>query len=624
MSAAPLSEIFSQPPPKSMPSYTIYDNDVESSEKRKQQHKLNFLKYKVQQHNKKAQNACVECYNALSKVELAAFDCLIADYFLGDCQINELRDFIACCAMPPFSLVNADRNDIAVAEQHIQYIFSKLQQTSQSLQRYKDHKIEPQKRPSEILSFLREQKSNLDRNRTDIKPTSQQQIDQMSSPSNQAVPSNPGFYKWLRKTMKSELSESTRIRQLIAKVSSKYNTVADLREATENLRQSKIAPQTINYEMCGLDNILHSPYISSAHSNYVFLQSMLSSIRSQKSYLIPRCQHLISRCQEMITNVQQKTEKMRAESIQQSQTLRSSLDRRIEDVNEIKKKIEPYTRSLIAAENVSSLEKFTEIAEDLDKILSEKITSKGNAPELLNLLKELHTARKDTQTLAEFEINKMISAATIQKTYYNVIRDFSKADDQVYQSSRELTQLTSYEKYLTELSDLLKVRDIENWNQNLALVTTAFSELQEESTALAEAVTPLIEVKSDTESDAELEAMENKVNELLEERIRLSKELTDIALDNAHATEELYNTVTKFTVLESDSANCRSESEEKQILKLQEKILCPICHKNRRNCLITTCMHPICKNCMAEAGGQCPICGESFDDEDVKMFWFQN
>lgn len=624
MSVAPSTDIFSQPPPKSMPSYTIYDADIASSEKRKQQNRINFLKYAVQQTHKKSQNACNECYTSLSKIELAAFDCLVADYFLGDVQINELRDFIGCCAMPPFNLVALDRDDVSMAEQHIQYIYSKLQMSSQSAQRFKDHKFEPQKRPTELLSLLRDQRVNLERNRNDIRPPSQPNINQNQNISRQETPSSGSFYKWLNKNLKSDSQDATKLRSMIAKVSSKYNTIADLKEATETLRQAKIAPQTINYELCGVDTILHSPFISSVHSNYVFLHSMLNSIRSQKSSLIPRCQQLIARCQELITSVQQKTEKLRAESAEQSARQRQNLDQQSQNNNDMKKRLEPFARSLIAANDASSLNKYSQIADELDNEIAGKISKHPNAKELTNLLEGLRVSRKNAQSLAEREVNKMVSAAAIQKTFYNIVHNSSKTDELIYQNSRELELLGKYDKFLSELTEVLKIRDIEKWNQNITLVSQAFSELQLESAALAIKIEPLLEKIDENKFDEDVSKLEDEVNKLLDERVNLGKELTEAALNNAHAIEDLYQSVTEFTILENEGPNCKNEFEEKQIAKLQEKILCPCCKKNRRNCLISTCMHTICKNCMNEAGGACPVCGEGFDEDDVKSFWFQN
>ena len=110
----------------------------------------------------------------------------------------------------------------------------------------------------------------------------------------------------------------------------------------------------------------------------------------------------------------------------------------------------------------------------------------------------------------------------------------------------------------------------------------------------------------------------------MKEKIRLEQEIADATIEHDNEAENLFAVIQELVVNQQSSAAIHSEIEKKQIKKLQKLILCPCCHKNKRDCLLTPCMHPICKQCMKNAKGSCPLCKTSFTQKDVKPFYFQN
>ena len=650
---------------KVAPNIPAFADNSEETEKRKAINKLEFLKNAILQTHKQTKNACKEFYDDMSKTELLAFDCLMAEYLLTD-SMNDFRSYINSFTRPTINLLSGDRRDENSAEGRTISLIDSIQRSIASLNRIKDHRIEQPKRAIEILQNIRSIKTKLESELKQTQENSTQASGATSRPPSRMQPPSspsqahypiegnpmlssysqsgisqneakqtlkkpqisPEFTKWMNKNLalSSESSENATLRSLFCSVCSRYQSVSDLKASVDSLRAAKVAPKSIDYQMCGLENIKKSPFITSVQSNYKFLQKMLKTLREQRAVFIPQCEKAMHDCLDAISSVHERQDKAREEAAKSAQKYQNIVNKKKADIEQKKKELLPYILSMTDINNPIIIENYANIKDDIVDEIRAKLQSPEHEKQR-QLLDEIVEVRHQNAKLCRDSVKALGSAAFTIKPIYKAASDNYKAEELVRQNQRKVEQLTRYEKYLNEMQDLLKVNEIKAWAAKIDEVADSLETLQHESERLDELMKPLIREDTEEENaeyEREIEALEQRTQELIQERIRIENEIADAQLEHDTASEELFTVVQDLAAMQQASPACRSEVEEKQMLKLQKYILCPCCKANRRNCLISTCMHPICKDCMKRANGVCPVCKTSFTKNDVKPFYFQN
>ena len=663
------------PNEKIAPKISVLTENFNETEKRKQFNRIEFLKNEISQTHSQTKIACDSCFSELSKIELLVFDCLLTEYLLLD-PPNDIHKFIPYLSRPAFSLLNGDRNDEERAESYTRYLIDRLQGSIQNLQKLKDHRINQPKRSGDILGLIKSLSQCTPNGsavvsrppsrmpydqappQNQIQPspaqsisssysagyngttqgsaeTQNQQISPGNSQENQQFlqqfknfnPVSPDFTKWMNKnlTLSSSSAENAQLRTAFCSVSSRYQSVCELKAAVQALKQSKVSPQSVDYQLCGLENIRKSPFLTSVQNNYKFLQRMLNQIRQQRSVMIPQCETMMEECNEAIANLEQCQKKLKQDCLAQEAKLRNKIEKSKADVHAKKLELTPFALSFTDPKN----EKIKETYIGIDDSIIDEIAAKMNENPAFTdqhkaLLNDIKKRRSHTKELCQKSLTSMEKAFVSLNPIYNAVSDANRIAELNRQNTRKKEQLNAYAKNLTELENMLKVTDIQNWCKKIEEVNNQFIMLQNDSEKLNSLIQPLTDQQDEAAYDAEIDELDEKTQQLLQEKIQLEIEIADAKLEHDKAAEDLFSTIQDLVTMQQSSANIHSEVEEKQIKKMEKLILCPVCHNNRRDCLLSTCMHPICKQCMKNAKGVCPICKTSFSQNDVKPFYFQN
>ena len=589
---------------------------------------------------------------------------------------------------PAFNLLSGDRRDESTAESHTQFLVERIQTAIKDLQRLKDHRLGPPKHANDIMGLLKSLTQKLEtenyrlsnQNTTNTsavtsRPPSRMQPfpDQAQSPSNGGQsPQNTGssqnllqnqnggqssplplstsqsisqqqqqiisdlkaynpvsadFTKWMNKNLSIGAShtENATLRQLFCSVAARYQSVCELKASVQSLKQAKVPPQSIDYQLCGVQNIKKSPFLRSVQNNYRFLQTMLKQIREHRSTTIPQCEKMIADCLDALSNINSHHEKIKQDCAAQEQKLRTKIEKSSADVQSKKKQFSQFALSLCDPKNAKIKETYAGVSGTVvDDILAKMSGNSVFTEEHRKLLSDISNLRNEAKELCERSLHSMDRAFCSLNPIYSAISDLSKAVELNRQNTRKAEQLNAYAKNLSELENMLKLPEIHGWCKTIGDATAQFAKLQQDNEKLSALVRPLVEDEGEEQFEKEIDELEEKTQRLIEERIQLEHEIADAAVEHDTMSEKLFAAVQDLVAMQHDSARVRSEMEERQMMKLQKLILCPVCKDNRRECLLTTCMHPICKECMRNAKGSCPVCKTSFTQKDVKPFYFQN
>ena len=65
------------------------------------------------------------------------------------------------------------------------------------------------------------------------------------------------------------------------------------------------------------------------------------------------------------------------------------------------------------------------------------------------------------------------------------------------------------------------------------------------------------------------------------------------------------------------------KNDEESMKRFKQMVICPICSQNRRDSILTSCGHPICRACLQKSEGVCPICSVPFTEDNIKPFFMQ-
>jgi hypothetical protein len=73
---------------------------------------------------------------------------------------------------------------------------------------------------------------------------------------------------------------------------------------------------------------------------------------------------------------------------------------------------------------------------------------------------------------------------------------------------------------------------------------------------------------------------------------------------------------------EQDDLEVVNASYESNLALLNERLICPICKKRKRDTIIVSCGHPFCRRCIdnCEVARSCPFCLKSYNLTALKPF----
>ena len=604
-------------------------------EKKKTINNLQILKYHFEIYKQRADNITQECLKSISKLETMVFDIYLTKYIFNECTLVEIEQFIKICLglQINFSNLNLD-----LIENHLIYLYDIINNNLPYLYRNKDKRNEYSKKPIEIIHFIDETKNQLENEISQIKndflksgnntrPSTPQNVDSINI--------DESFIEWIQKNLiltNESNSETTNLRNLFFCSIHRYNNILELQNKLKNLKENIIKPKTIDYTMCGLNSLLNSPFFLSVKSNYKFLTQTLNNIQLYRKKLIPLCNQQIKKCENSLINLKEKGEKTKSELINQTNLLQQNLNRRQSEVNDLRNELEPFIKRLTLSNDTQINDLFksiTQIDFDIETKLKEiqlnttNINEKNDIKKDFEIFNQLKNIRHDVSTLSFNTITTMKSALCTENAIFNVVCEHLKNEETNRLFSREIEQLNKFENYLQEFNELLKVKDITLWSNEIDKISLILNEVDNDYLDLKNIIDSLINNFNENELEKEIELYQKEIDELFIENKNLDQEDYQLDLEISNSTEELFSTIQEIELLQKTSADEFTLIEEKKIQKFQSYITCPICKINDRDCIISTCLHPICRSCLEKSGKKCPVCNNSFSNDDVKPFFLK-
>jgi E3 ubiquitin-protein ligase BRE1 len=123
-------------------------------------------------------------------------------------------------------------------------------------------------------------------------------------------------------------------------------------------------------------------------------------------------------------------------------------------------------------------------------------------------------------------------------------------------------------------------------------------------------------------------------DELVDERAAKNKQIQDLVDKLAIAERERREASTESNPLLSNSSGGNAsaplitfsvEQLNTQVSVLKNRLSCPVCHYNDKECILMQCRHMHCKQCVDERlsnrSRKCPTCNLKFSETDVKDIW---
>jgi hypothetical protein len=181
----------------------------------------------------------------------------------------------------------------------------------------------------------------------------------------------------------------------------------------------------------------------------------------------------------------------------------------------------------------------------------------------------------------------------------------------------EMELMTTYEGYLKKMMDLFRVDEVSEWCNRLNGILGTLAKAAADQAQIEDGFKPLLDQDL---GSAEIKEMSDRVEELIEGNAKLTEQEAVLTGEIADLEEELFQIVQELDGFKEWGG----QSQDKEISALWEgRIRCKVCGNNKRDCVLSTCMHAMCRACADHSGNVCPMCGVKFGDDCVRPLIFQ-
>lgn len=633
-SAANVCDDLSPEPPEILSSRDLFHEYVHKLENR-----TRHLELSIDRNRKRGLAIYDKCFDAIRAMEVLAFDLLVIEYFLDNVPASAVYAFVDSCAGSQLTISAGDHKSVETCAKHVREVQSHIQTSLAALATADARRLDPPKSTGDLLSYLRTQNQKKEHELQSSRDSATTvacgavTVD-LEIPPESSKPAprglTPEFEEWIEAAMKPGARavsvDTAEMRALFGSVVHRMHELRKLKATVCAEKAKTQSTQDMTFSDCDPEDVSASPFLRMAQNSVKFMDSAVEMIRAQQE-MVPACasamatckrhlQQLKEKCTETVSKIQERTDQLEA-SIAERQTVVAQLAANARSCAEALN-FDPASIQLDDVD-IATSRLCNDIEERFRSVIAQRNdmdtrTKVGQQVETLTELRALHKAmsEKCTKNIELANMNR-----TKQNKFFAVIVESFKNTEVVKLEAREIEDLEKYREDLKTMIDLMDVDHIFGW----------CSELEEVSMTLASSVN----------------SQKRDVEVLFEQLLR-----EDMGADEvAKMTEEIETMATRSAILVEREATCRSElvAAEEELFQVTQEldgfkesgfdkkeareygsmIWCPICKNGRRDCILTTCFHPICGRCVdaSRETHTCPICSNPFTDESVKPFFMQ-
>ena len=373
------------------------------------------------------------------------------------------------------------------------------------------------------------------------------------------------------------------------------------------------------------EQIENSPYIIGAKKNCQYLRKLLGMLLHQKA-LFKQLHDSFIYCKDRLSDLTKTAQRSIDEMTSQMEKLREILSKKQAEVSAIEQELQPfialfYTPSRLTIIQSPPQQSYQKFEETLNIMIASNNESsqkfqldKSNLFELKNLRAELCELN--------IELNKvLLQIEEKDRSILEMSIEHSKVEEEFMLQEQEAEQLKLYEAGLNEVQQLLRFNEMSDWCRKLSIILDNLDQIAKNQKTIID----------NAESQADVKKMEEKIHlkskeidKLSEINYRMNSEIARSKIELEAVKEEKYHAKMELSLNNNFVPECIQNSRnDSAVDKHMKMVLCPICKKNRRNVILTTCRHPICIECAKAADGKCPICETVFDKSNIRPFFVQ-
>jgi hypothetical protein len=196
-----------------------------------------------------------------------------------------------------------------------------------------------------------------------------------------------------------------------------------------------------------------------------------------------------------------------------------------------------------------------------------------------------------------------------------------RAEEEVRMQQTELELLTKYEAGLKGALDSLKIDEMSTWCDELGEIGAAFSQLAQ---AQQKIVDELQKCTAGEGREGQTEAKRKEIEDLSALNYRMCADVARAQLELDAVKEDEFRAKQTLEQYRQWLPSSINPENEQQVQEYRRKITCPICRANRRDSILTSCCHVMCRTCIDRSvSRKCPICGMPFTEAQIRPFFFQ-
>ena len=602
----------------------------------KLQNRIKHMEYNIDRNRNRGESLCRDCYSLFRSTELLAFDFVFASYLLGHLPPEEVYAFLDRCIRPQYDLSSGDPADFDRAKEHVKYLQSIITKCASEVFSGELKRPDIPKRTSEFVLHLKKQKGRLDQElaRRRVQETEKVQAERVQLEEDQIEAEDlpASFSKWLTSELKvgmDQNEESIELRSLIASVARRLGAIAKLNESIKSMKTETLSLDELDYMDCMPEDLFKSPLFIGVKQSCAFLVNACNALNSQKE-LLPRCHDALCKVRDRLKEITESSEKAVAELQAHTDAMRKEIEQKKMEAEALKAELQPVLEAMNAKPELPVVPELPPKYAEVEARLKEELAAAQSAgdqaekvQELEGQIKLIEECRQQRDELAKMcnERNELLlQAAEKDKTIFGVVLAQCKAEEDAKQQALELELLSKYEDSVRDVMSSIRLAEMEQWCNELGEIGSSFAEIADVQKKIMDELDKYAKVEDieakTAEKRKEIKALSEMNYRMCEAIGRAKLELEDMLDEQTRAqnTLELYS---EWLPPYIDRDN------EQQVEEYKKMVTCPVCKSNRRDCILATCGHAICRPCAEKSKGICPICKAQFGETDVKPFFLQ-
>lgn len=568
------------------------------------------LEFNISQNQNRSQDLSKDCYNLLHSTELLAFDLLFSCFLLDEAKHEEVYSFLEECIRPKFVL-SGKEFDFKLANVYVQFLKQVIDKCVGKLEKKSfDEKIEKQKRTSEFLLFLKDQKIRLEneikRKRGNETKRKGKEVENVKEGFENKNMLNFELSEWLSSKLTNELTpsqEALEIKYLIKCITTRLCKIEklkdDIKVLKDNLKILKYDDEKIN----------SSPFFEGVKNSCSFLLSALKLLQSQKALLL-QSKDLLSNYHKFISDITQNTQKALESMDDQIEKIEQYEKEKQNEQMELQKEISPYLEQIKSLKETPNID-YNNLKLDIYVPISLQQNTEFKTQIQIQQNEIYKALIEQNKILGEIRENDNILLLKVQSKCLHELEEQNQKNDE--------EKFKKYEENIEHLTNHINFTDLNEYQKILHQIYLTLEQLSKNQSFILKEMNEHYKID---ELEAKIKNKKEKINELSIMNYRMSLELGRSELELQQVLEEKLHEKQELDFYLNWLPEHIDSHNKDEVEKYHKTVYCPICKANVRDTILTSCGHLICHYCLPK-NWKCPICFADYNKDQIKPFYFQ-